>query len=280
LDFLDKHFGQWPELLDRRWEVLRGGLRSLNLRSGDLVARIALVSEHNLRKEAALLHCFRPHVRVPEVMEVGEETLLLEYIPVCDLPASEHAGFSVGETAAAIHSQGYEQAGFLNEQLEVDTPFASAICGLEEWMEQVKTRQSNCSDPTIREAHLLWKGNVDRLKETSVHPVLVHSDFKPANVKWSPTENCVVVFDWEFAWAGPNLFDIGQMFRWNPPGDFVRSFEEGYRAKGGFLHAGWLRDAELFDLLNLLDVLSREPRDPTRDGDVRNRIAETLDRYK
>ena len=134
-------------------------------------------------------------------------------------------------------------------------------------------------DPICARALLLWRQNASRLEAVSTSPVLVHSDFKVANVKWSPAEECAVVFDWEFAWAGPNLFDLGQMFRWNPPEPFVRGFEAAYRSRGGTLSDNLRRDAELYDLLSLVDFLHRDRSDEIRDRDVRTRIVQTLERH-
>jgi hypothetical protein len=93
------------------------------------------------------------------------------------------------------------------------------------------------------------------------------------NLGWLPEAGDVVVFDWEFAWAGPALFDLGQLLRWNPPDAFVAGVERGYRAAGGQLPARWQRLAELFDLFNLIGFLDH-PRACDR------RIADTLERVR
>jgi aminoglycoside phosphotransferase (APT) family kinase protein len=106
--------------------------------------------------------------------------------------------------------------------------------------------------------------------------VLVHSDYKPANVKWLPDERDVLVLDWEFAWAGPPLLDAGMILRWGAPPAFVSGLACGYRASGGELPDGWRRTADLLDLFNLVGLLAMETSDPVREGDLLRRIEETL----
>jgi aminoglycoside phosphotransferase (APT) family kinase protein len=104
-------------------------------------------------------------------------------------------------------------------------------------------------------------------------PALVHGDFKPMNIGWMPEVGDVVVFDWEFAWVGTALFDLGQVLRWDPPAAFVAGVEAGYRAAGGVLPDDWRRLAELFDLFNLVAFLD----DP---GACERRVADVLERVR
>ena len=78
-------------------------------------------------------------------------------------------------------------------------------------------------------------------------PVLSHTDFKLSNLHVTPAGE-LVVLDWEFAWAGPRLLDIGQLLRWHPPESFVQAFASAYRDGGGLLVDGWRRFAAIIDL--------------------------------
>jgi aminoglycoside phosphotransferase (APT) family kinase protein len=108
--------------------------------------------------------------------------------------------------------------------------------------------------------------------------VLVHSDFKPTNIKWLPEVQDVLVLDWEFAWSGPGLFDLGQMLRWDPSAAFAAGLECGYRRAGGVLAADWRRLAELLDLFNLVGLLDDDGPRPRRHADLLARIDATLRR--
>jgi aminoglycoside phosphotransferase (APT) family kinase protein len=105
--------------------------------------------------------------------------------------------------------------------------------------------------------------------------VLTHADFKVSNLHVTPAGE-LVVLDWEFAWAGPRLFDVAQLLRWHPPEPFVRAFADAYRASGGRLVDGWRRIAATIDLGHMLGVYAHNPVMRTTD-DIPRRIVETLD---
>jgi aminoglycoside phosphotransferase (APT) family kinase protein len=93
---------------------------------------------------------------------------------------------------------------------------------------------------------------------------LVHSDYNPKNLlaverggQWSIT----AVLDWEFAYSGSPLADIGNMLRPRPgvPAEFAAGFSTGYREAGGELPDGWREISEALDLYALADFLTRPP---------------------
>lgn len=260
----------WPELQGRRWQRLGGGLRSINLRLGEVVARIG-GGEHSIGKERALLERLEG-VRVPAVRGASNQTLLLEYVPHEWLPSTVEAGTRVGAAAATIHGWRFDRPGFLDDSLAVARPFDSIPGGLRAWAEPMLAgRAGRRLGSLVGAVRAAWSAHDNAM--ASAPPVLVHADFKPMNIGWLPDVRDVVVFDWEFAWAGPALFDLGQLLRWNPPAAFIAGVERGYRAAGGHLPAGWQRLAELFDLFNLIGFLDH-PRACDR------RIADTLERIR
>ena len=44
--------------------------------------------------------------------------------------------------------------------------------------------------------------------------VLLHGDFKVSNLHWADSDE-LLVLDWEFAYSGHALMDVGQLFRWS-----------------------------------------------------------------
>jgi fructokinase len=93
---------------------------------------------------------------------------------------------------------------------------------------------------------------------------LVHSDYNGKNLlaarehgQWSIS----AVLDWEFAFSGSPLVDIGNMLRLrheHPPG-FDDGFIGGYRDAGGPLPPDWREVSEALDLYALADLLTRPP---------------------
>jgi fructokinase len=96
---------------------------------------------------------------------------------------------------------------------------------------------------------------------------LVHSDFNPKNLlvrrepgQWSVT----AVLDWEFAFSGSPLHDIGNMLRAGraiPPA-FAAGFIDGFGAGGGDLPADWREVSRALDLYALADLLTRQASHP------------------
>ncbi|MCA9663906.1 MAG: aminoglycoside phosphotransferase family protein [Myxococcales bacterium] len=262
---------------DRRWILLGGGLRSLNLRSGELVLRVAQGDRRALAKEGALLRRLEGIVRVPRVLDASDEALLLEYVPHGPLPPTERAGARAGAAAARIHALTFGNAGFLDASLTVTEPFDGALEGLRAWADGLLDAGAGARLGAARVAAIrrLWDDHHGELAAACARPVLVHSDFKPTNVRWLAEEDDVLVLDWEFAWSGPGLLDVGMMLRWRPPAAFVRGFAAGLRAGGQVLPARWARVAELLDLFNLVGLLERAQG--RRLEDLLGRVDATLD---
>jgi hypothetical protein len=67
------------------------------------------------------------------------------------------------------------------------------------------------------------------------------------------------VIDWEFAFSGPPLVDLGHMLRYEKRGRPLAEphFSEGFRAGGGTLPEDWRALARAVDLMALCEILTR-----------------------
>ena len=111
-------------------------------------------------------------------------------------------------------------------------------------------------------------------------PCLSHSDYKPWNMLVRDG-HIAAVLDWEFAFAGSPLNDIGNFLRYSAQQQptYESGFVNGYRAAGGKLPDDWKRLSRMVDLISLCDFLTRADDDSTIVKDVRPLVQRTLDEY-
>lgn len=249
-------------------ELLGGGLANVNVRAGAKVVRLYRRDPTAARREAALLRRPWRTFRVPRVLREGDDFLVLEWVDHAPLRA-EH-GAAVGTALAEIHGvMSFDEAGDLDEALRVAAPFGDLIAAF----------VAHARSALELEAIAALERAAPELRALTARVVLVHGDFKLSNLHWT-TDERLLVLDWEFAYAGAALSDVGQLLRWDPPASFVSAFADAYRVAGGALADGWSRGAALLDLVNLAGLLANQG-DVTcerRLADVRDRIAETLRR--
>ncbi len=113
--------------------------------------------------------------------------------------------------------------------------------------------------------------------------MLVHGDYKGSNLLLQPAGRSYVVsgvLDWEFAHAGPALFDFAILLRHS---DTMPAFEagviQGYRISGGKLSNGWKQTIRLLDFANLAGFLTGEAA-AQRAADVAMLFETTMNRWE
>jgi fructosamine-3-kinase len=257
-------------------EVLSGGFANLNVRVGDRVVRIK--RGPTPPKEATLLRRSWRSFRTPALLATGEDFLVLERLELAPLPPT--AGAKVGRALAEIHATTYSETGFLAGDLSIEQPFPpDGWTELHRGVGYVRAGLHDAEpflDPALTaRLNAFLDGGPDDGDVEPDTPVLAHTDFKVSNLHVTPAGE-LVVLDWEFAWAGPRLLDIGQLLRWHPPEPFVQAFADAYRQGGGRLVDGWRRFAAIIDLGSLLFVYAHNPIMRSTD-DIPRRIVETID---
>jgi thiamine kinase-like enzyme len=84
---------------------------------------------------------------------------------------------------------------------------------------------------------------------------LCHSDFNQKNIlirrNADGRHELAAVLDWEFAFSGSGVIDIGNLLRFEHESPAVESsrFADAYRAAGGHLDKAWREQALFADLL-------------------------------
>ena len=258
--------------VDAPIEVLGGGLANVNVRIGDRVLRIHRRDPAAAGREAALLERRWTSFRVPELLARGHDFALLRHVPhrpLDDLPAH---GAAVGRALAEIHANRFPDAGFLDDQLAIATPMHDVVGAFHDHV--LAGTEGPWGQLRAAIAGAL-RAHAGALRALAAGPVLLHGDFKVSNLHWTERDE-LLVLDWEFAYAGPALMDIGQLTRWSPSPAFLDAFAGAYRDRGGALPPDWLRWAATFDLVNLSGLLEAATPDSARGIDVSHRIGETL----
>jgi aminoglycoside phosphotransferase (APT) family kinase protein len=223
---------------------------------------------HTCAVEAALARRVAGTVPVPAVVAArtsGEPLLLSEFVPgvlastVLDDDPGE-LGAAIGGALAAIGTIRFATQGFFEHPDLVPTPvdvtsgLADFVARHTDWPELLALAER--SQPLL-----------DALPGQAR---LVHSDFNPKNVimrRLGGAWTVSAVLDWEFAFSGPPLVDVGNMLRFGDdyPPAFTDGFVRGFRDGGGELPPGWRAAAEAVDLFALADLLSRGPGSPLYD---------------
>jgi aminoglycoside phosphotransferase (APT) family kinase protein len=106
----------------------------------------------------------------------------------------------------------------------------------------------------------------------------IHCDFRPANMLVDNHDQVFFV-DWEGAWRGHSIADIGQFFRYRAFFNDAHTalFEQTYNAFADKrLPDNWYELSLFRDLVNPLQLLSLEPEAPFRNADLINIIMGTL----
>jgi fructosamine-3-kinase len=258
-------------------EVLSGGLANLNVRIGTgRVLRIYRRDPLARAVEAALLRHPWRFLRTPAVLASGEDFLVLEHVPHGILRDNVGHAEAVGRALAEVHGVLFPQAGLLNPDLGLCATYPDVIDTFSEYaLSQIDRLPPEMAAEIGSGIDALLATHGNTMRDLTRASVLLHGDFKVSNLHRTESGD-LLVLDWEFAYSGPSLMDIGQLIRWRPSARFLEAFARSYRDHGGALPEDWQRWAAAFDLFNLSGLLaSSEPRS-RRATDILQRIHQTL----
>jgi hypothetical protein len=200
------------------------------------------------------------------------ERTSLDYVPHGPLGVDREHGTRIGRALAEIHRRRFTQSGFLGADLQVCTPFIDTLEALRSYARAELDRAALPAGSDLRSQVLACLADrLDALRAAAESPVLLHADFKASNLHWT-LDNRLLVLDWEFAYSGPALMDVGQLLRWDPPATFVSAFAESYRAEGGELPDVGRDPPKSSTLFNLVGLLGGAAPDSRRSLDVRRRM--------
>lgn len=229
--------------------------------------------------EAALLARLSGRVPVAEVVAAdldgtvtGGPTLLCRFVPgvllrtaLADSTTSAASlGRCVGQTLAAVGALTFDGPGaFADASLRTSAAELPAV--LPEFVARCLSTGPAASVVSPAEQAAIMR--LAEAAQTYVDVVpdasqLVHSDFNPKNLlvrdnggNWT----VAAILDWEFAFSGSPLVDIGNMLRFpeDLPSGFGAAFATGFAEAGGLLPADWREISLALDLFALADLLTR-----------------------
>jgi fructokinase len=183
-----------------------------------------------------------------------------------DRSQAAQIGAAAGRALAAVGLVTFERRGFFTG--------ADLVPSEAGWPDSLPEFVENCvragpaatvlSGAELRQLRALAERSDPLARRVASSRQLVHSDYNGKNLlavrragQWSIS----AVLDWEFAFSGSPLTDIGNMLRFGaeyPPG-FAGWFIAGYQEAGGHLPPDWREISEALDLYALADFLTRPP---------------------
>ena len=302
----------FPKRSVKTLQVLSGGLINTNIRVDfetdykPVVIRFYRDGAAVCRKELAIHDLLSRTIPVPRVLhaepdgvEDSPAFLINEYVNaftfqeltrIKDLKAIQQASYSVGATLAAIGGFKFEKPG----RLEVKEGAISLMVGpkFTEGPDPVahlidkSLVSANCErragPKLIQRLHdyaWSWSSRIPDLEES---PCLVHNDFGNRNILIRQENGkCVVaaVLDWELAFSGSPLLDVGHFLRYERSSAPLREpyFSQGFVEQGGHLPDNWREIARVVDLSGLVECLSHDELPTDVEIELLELINATLD---
>ncbi|MBX3710080.1 MAG: aminoglycoside phosphotransferase family protein [Gammaproteobacteria bacterium] len=243
-----------------------------------LVADKMPVAAHLYFDESCTLY---PHPY--SIMEWIKGKLLREVILSKNENAIRQSTFEAGLYLNELRQIKFTHGGFFQENLQI-RPFTKE----EEYLPYVlslldEESIKNDLDPGLHGAVIKLVNTYSKLLPDENEANLTHADYDPANMmvtevngKWK----IAAILDWEFAFAGTYLLDIGMMLRYSHrlPSYYENNFITGITSNGFYLPEEWKKQAKLMDLLCLLQLVHYSPfaERPKMNRDVVSLIADTI----
>jgi aminoglycoside phosphotransferase (APT) family kinase protein len=276
-----------PKHALKSFEPLTGGLINAMYRlhaeglKEALVLRVYLRDPSACRKEVDLHQLVSGRAPVPEILYanpraengVGPHILMrwIEGETFRQIKSRRNpremaeAAHSIGVTLAQIGSFQFPRAGGIEPGLEIGTLLAEGPDPVPTFIESCLESPEMARRLDERHRHRLrgfiWSW-AKRLAAIGEERSLVHSDYGSPNIllnRMNGRWKVAAVLDWEFAFAGSPLYDVGHILRYDrrTPPLMEPHFAAGFREGGSALPENWRGLARVLDLTALCDVLTR-----------------------
>ena len=272
-------------------EVLSGGLINTNFKVSfvsrePVVLRVYRDGADVCSKEIAIHSLVSDTIPVPKILYSDLSPVafsVIEFVHAItfqelkrsgDLKAIQQAAASVGKTLAEIGRFQFAKPGRLlvkDGHLMVGEPYVEGPNAIPELIEQFLSSTVCLARLGQRMAERILKFTIEWsrfLPNMDEHSSLVHSDFGNRNIlvhekggQWE----VAAVLDWEFAFSGSPLLDVGHFLRYERLDQPLREphFSTAFVENGGFLPHNWREISRVIDLTALVQCLTLEnlPKD-------------------
>ncbi|MEG9298700.1 phosphotransferase [Mangrovibacillus sp. Mu-81] len=289
-------------------EMLSGGLNNSNIKvttssNEDFVLRLYGSNNKSMKVECEIVKLLKGRVPVAEIvysdsscsvfqspfllMKLVRGEQLSEMIYRENAHEIRSAAAAAGAALAEIHKMKFPASGFFDDQLNIREYVEISASSFMAIMEEIYRRG-------YVSKHLGEKvcGNV--LKFSQEHACildgpeeqnfLVHSDFNPLNILVEEKDGSIkisAILDWEYAFSGPPLMDIGNMLRYEGiDTSMLMPFILSYQENGGNLPDKWLQKAKLLDLIALFDLVDHEECGEVKVADIKRLILSMMDEWE
>jgi aminoglycoside phosphotransferase (APT) family kinase protein len=243
--------------------------------------------------DRALLERLRGLLPVPRVLEAvtvpgGPDRppfLLLEalpgdrldlVLPAADEPLRRRLGEAVAGVLTLLATERMPRAGFFVDATLEPEPFPPGAGEQPAFLE------------AHRDAPFFATVDLDALRSVARHAArvaagtgrvaLVHADFNPKNLLVDPATGGVTgVLDWEFAYAGAPLADLGNLLRFETDAVFGTAVTGAYVDRAPDVPPAWAEVARALDFYALVDLAAQDRVNPVTTGarDLLARMAAT-----
>ena len=235
--------------------------------------------------DQALLERLRGLVPVPRVLEAvtvpaGTDRppfLLLEalpgdrldlVLPAADEPLRHRLGEAVAGVLTLLATERMPRPGFFVDASLDPAPFPP---GAGDQLRFLEARLRTPWFAGLTGAERAGLREVARragvVTATPARIALVHADFTPTNLLVDPATGGVTgVLDWEYAFAGAPLGDLGNLLRFETDPVFAGAAARTYTDRAPDVPADWLEVARALDLYSLLDLAGRDTVNPVVSG--------------
>ncbi len=221
------------------------------------------------------------------IIEWVDGKLMREVILTKDEKSISECVFEAGIYLNGLRQITFPQGGFFQEKLSI-RPFSEEENYLPFVMNLLKDDivKKSLGSNLLKQVYDLVNSHSSILpNETECN--LTHADYDPANIlvkKRNGQWKISAVLDWEFAFAGTYLMDIGMMLRYSHklPSCYESHFIAGIQKSGFQLPKNWKKQEKLLDLICLLNLIHFNPISdrPNLNRDVFSLVMHTVENWE